>query len=426
MNGFTLSGIRFLLNLMIASAPFSHPLKKRERLPLRLLLGLVSSMVFAVLVPNTTLQFFVITALVAGIVFLCCESSVLDCIYCVACGYATQHFSSCLYTVLRLRGIEQNDFRPPKITILLLLCDVTVYTLFYFLFARKMGNGEGYLLDTKQSAVSTALMLTAALILSVAKGDAQTPREEWLLMMCELYDMLFCAVILWMQVSMIQRVQLEREMALQTQLSEQQKEQYTLTRETIEIINRKCHDMKHQVAALRQMQQTEARDAYCREVENSIQIYDSTIQTGSEVLDTVLTGKSLYCEAHQIVLTCVADGEKLAFLDPMDLYTIFGNALDNAIESVSQVEDAEKRLISVSIWERNGLVLIQMENYYEGELTQNTQTGLPATTKNSPENHGFGLKSILSTIEKYQGHMTIHTENSIFILRISFPKVKRE
>jgi sensor histidine kinase regulating citrate/malate metabolism len=215
-------------------------------------------------------------------------------------------------------------------------------------------------------------------------------------------------------------------MALQTQLSEQQKEQYTLTRETIEIINRKCHDMKHQVAALRQMQQTEARDAYCREVENSIQIYDSTIQTGSEVLDTVLTGKSLYCEAHQIVLTCVADGEKLAFLDPMDLYTIFGNALDNAIESVSQVEDAEKRLISVSIWERNGLVLIQMENYYEGELTQNTQTGLPATTKNSPENHGFGLKSILSTIEKYQGHMTIHTENSIFILRISFPKVERE
>lgn len=49
------------------------------------------------------------------------------------------------------------------------------------------------------------------------------------------------------------------------------------------------------------------REDYLDEIERSIQIYDSTIETGNEVLDTVLTEKSLYCEQHQITMTCVAD-----------------------------------------------------------------------------------------------------------------------
>ena len=104
------------------------------------------------------------------------------------------------------------------------------------------------------------------------------------------------------------------------------------------------------------------REDYLDEIERSIQIYDSTItiETGNEVLDTVLTEKSLYCEQHQITMTCVADGSKLGFLDGVDVYAIFGNALDNAIESVSKVPEPEKRLIAVSVWSRSGLLLIQV------------------------------------------------------------------
>ena len=161
------------------------------------------------------------------------------------------------------------------------------------------------------------------------------------------------------------------------------------------------------------------KEDYLDEIERSIQIYDSTIETGNEVLDTVLTEKSLYCEQHQITMTCVADGSKLGFLDGVDVYAIFGNALDNAIESVSKVPEPEKRLIAVSVWSRSGLLLIQVENYFEGTLA--FEDGLPVTSKEDKDYHGFGTKSIRYAVEKYDGCMGIYPENNLFLLRISIP-----
>ena len=193
----------------------------------------------------------------------------------------------------------------------------------------------------------------------------------------------------------------------------------TLTGETIDLINRKCHDLKHQVAALRSCVPADQRERYLTELDRCVRIYDASLKTGSEVLDTVLTEKSLYCEAHQITLTCIADGAQLSFLDPVDVYTIFGNALDNAIEGVSRVEDTEKRVASVSVTARSGLVIFQFENYYEGELA--FRGGLPQTTKEQDGGHGLGLRSIQYTVEKYGGYMTIHPEGNVFLLRVSIP-----
>ena len=137
------------------------------------------------------------------------------------------------------------------------------------------------------------------------------------------------------------------------------------------------------------------------------------------MLDTVLTEKSLYCEAHQINLTCVADGRPLAFLDSTDIYTIFGNALDNAIESVIQLPDPEKRVIAVSVWARGGLLLFQFENYYEQSLT--FEDGLPVTTKENNGYHGFGIKNIRYAAKKYGGQLFINTERNLFLLRVTIP-----
>ena len=143
------------------------------------------------------------------------------------------------------------------------------------------------------------------------------------------------------------------------------------------------------------------------------------MKTGSEVLDTVLTEKKLYCEGHSINMTCVADGSKLDFLDPVDVYALLGNAIDNAIEAVSALPDREQRLISVSVWSSRGLLLIQCENYYDHPLT--FEDGLPVTTKEQDGYHGFGIRSIQYTVEKYGGCMTVHPENGLFVLRLSIP-----
>lgn len=136
----------------------------------------------------------------------------------------------------------------------------------------QMGNGEGYLVDTRQSVFSVVLILAAVLVLSLIKQHMYGRAEHTLYLVCNLYDMLFCFVILWIQVSQIKRDRLQRELAFQQNLSRQQKEQYAITRETIDIINRKCHDMKHQIAALRYLQTADAKDAHIQEIEDSIQM----------------------------------------------------------------------------------------------------------------------------------------------------------
>lgn len=120
-----------------------------------------------------------------------------------------------------------------------------------------------------------------------------------------------------------------------------------------------------------------------------------------------------------INMTCVADGKMLYFMDIIDVYTIFGNALDNAIESVIHIETPEKRLIAVSVWSKSNLLLIQFENYYEQSLI--FSDGIPVTTKQDEIYHGFGIKSIKHTVCKYDGYIGIYPENNMFVLRISIP-----
>jgi hypothetical protein len=110
-----------------------------------------------------------------------------------------------------------------------------------------------------------------------------------------------------------------------------QYENYKIRQESIDLINQKYHDLKHQIAVLR-AESGEKRNAVLDNMEQEIKAYEAQNDTGNKVLDTVLTGKSLTCRTKNIQLTCVADGTVLDFMDVMDISNLFGNALDNAID----------------------------------------------------------------------------------------------
>ncbi len=150
-----------------------------------------------------------------------------------------------------------------------------------------------------------------------------------------------------------------------------------------------------------------------------IEVYDTDASTGNEALDTLLMEKGLYCKLHGIEWTCVADGMLLAFMDVVDLYTMMGNALDNAIESAENCDKDTWKTISVRIWKKDFFAVVQVENTFAGELQ--LEDGIPKTTKADAENHGFGLRSIRTIAEKYDGTMTIKTEDQMFILTVLFP-----
>jgi len=198
-----------------------------------------------------------------------------------------------------------------------------------------------------------------------------------------------------------------------------QKESYRVSEESVELINRKYHDLKHHIQLLRSELGSEDKLRYLDEVEADIRSYEAQNKTGNKVLDTLLTAKSLTCQSMGITVTCVADGHALDFMKPTDLSVLFGNALDNAIEGAGRLEDPAKRLIHISVSRQKAFVQIRVENCCEEEAVRFSE-GLPVTRKDA-RYHGYGMKSIRSVVEKYGGSMTVKVRDGWFELRLLFP-----
>ena len=123
---------------------------------------------------------------------------------------------------------------------------------------------------------------------------------------------------------------------------------------------------------------------------------------------------------NNIALHFIADGSLLNFISETDLYSLFGNIIDNAIESVMKFENKDDRVISLKVIKRNGGVFIMEENPFKGKLV--FQNGLPVTTKDNESGfHGYGSKSIQTIVESYGGILKISDENQCFSLFAFFP-----
>ena len=191
-----------------------------------------------------------------------------------------------------------------------------------------------------------------------------------------------------------------------------------MSRATIDVINRKCHDLKHQIAALRSMSREEQRQSI-DELENAVMIYDSFPKSGNEDVDLILAEKSLLAEEERVAIRSVVDGKGLSFMRIDDLYSLLGNALDNAIEASRQEEAEARRIVTLYAAPKGGLFAIHIENPCPREPL--FLDGLPVTSKPDTDYHGFGMRSIRYLCEKYHGALTTGWEDGIFSLDILFP-----
>ncbi len=234
-----------------------------------------------------------------------------------------------------------------------------------------------------------------------------------------IYAFIFCIFALGTQIERQRALSEQQRHELREQLLVSQNAQFESYKENVELVNRKCHDIKHQVAAIRQMDNEESRTKALSDIEDAVMIYDSFIRTGSDMVDTILTQKNHICIENDILFTCVVDGKLLAKVDAVDLYTLFGNMLDNAIEATLKVPK-EKRSISLSVIQKMGAVVISEENPYEKVDNNN---GRFFTTKKDKINHGYGLRSMEIVVEKYEGAIETKADNGIFKLTIVLPSL---
>ena len=352
------------------------------------------------------------------LLWACCKITFTEALFGAICAYVAEHFANAIamaakYTVSYFFDYSIND----RLTHM--LCYLGLYLVLNFTVFRKLKqNGKLYLHTKKTVAVGILVFLVVSALYS--RVIIERKWEENLLAVYALvYDSLCCACFLYLQVARQQSARFREDLRIERMLRKRQAEQYILTRDNIAIIERKCHDLKHQIVALRSIDNPEAREKSIEEIEKAIMIYGSVMKTGSDVLDTVLMDKYLFCEQHGITWTCMADGSKLDFIDPVDLYVLFANALDNAIEAVQNLEDPEQRAIRVKVYTKYHMLFLEIENYYDRPF--GFKDGIPQTTKQQDGDHGFGLRSIQYTVLKYGGMMQIQAEHDIFALHITIP-----
>ena len=212
----------------------------------------------------------------------------------------------------------------------------------------------------------------------------------------------------------------EKENTMIQAMLKSQYEQYRSYQESMELMHIKYHDLKHQIAGLRAENDSDKRKAWIDAMEQELEASALLLKTGNHVLDNILNAKMLYAKKHQIRLTCVADGSLLNFMHVTDICTIFGNALDNAIESVLMQEDTQKRLIHIAVSSVRQFIFIQISNYCDYTV-EHSEGQLPQTTKTDKKNHGFGLKSIRYSAQKYGGTLTVSTDKNWFELKLLIP-----
>lgn len=200
---------------------------------------------------------------------------------------------------------------------------------------------------------------------------------------------------------------------------EKQHQQYQISKDSIDMINVKYHDLKYLIQYLQNEEDENKRQECLKKLEDEILQYQIQYITGNSVLDTMLTMKAMQCKQNDIAFTAIVDGELLKIMDEIDICSVFGNALDNSIECEKQIKNREKRAIHLKVTKVKKFILIRVENYFEGNLSM--RDGEVKTTKKDVKYHGYGIKSIKYTISKYKGAVHIDVDKNWFRITMLIP-----
>jgi hypothetical protein len=419
----------FVLELVLAAWVYCHYYERRENFAIRAaaaiglmllnsvlwhhLSGIIPSKAWAISAMGIAkyLLFFLIGY---GSIQLCMRCEKSEAMFCMTCALATQHLSYVLYDdVLALSGWAYDSVQAVAIISAVMLL---VYLAAYYLFVRKMKQHPELSFQNRENLIVGGLLILFTIVIKFIMEPYLSARSMTkLYVLVSIYDVVCCVLALMLERGLFRNQALTDEKNFLTQLVHMQEEQYRTSKANVEMVNIKCHDMKHQISHITSTTDPDA----IRELEQIISVYDSSLQTGNEILDVCLMEKKLLCEKNSIKLDCIANGQCLSFMQPSDLFSLFGNALDNAMEAVCKLDDVEKRIIFVSVKEELGMAIIHVENNYTGELIM--ADGIPRTSKDDEFYHGYGVKSIRMVVEKYDGNMALLPQNGIFNLNITIP-----
>ena len=414
---------------LLATVPFIFRCGRRPHFVRRAVVCLVPVRLLCLLFAYTYGGSIAVEAVYSGILLVimicgllyCFEERLSNVLFYFSAGFATWYISDRLFLVVasicRLNSSLVPYFveRTPSHILLYISCFCVVYLFIYFTVGKKkhaLGDSE----IPMQNALLFLLLDSMLTPIFYFESGAISRYNLFFYNLLNIGEIIFYVFMLLLQVQMLAAAKDRLEIGTMKKLWAEEQKQYQLVKENIDAINIKCHDLKHQIRNLRTTGQVDP--AYLDDLEKSVSLYNSAVRTGNETLDIVLTDKRLHCATHGIQFTCMADGSGVAFMDTMDIFSLFGNILDNAIECETNLPP-DTRFIHLAVRTVNRMLTIHAENHFEDSLQ--FRDGLPVTTKADKDSHGYGMMSVRHIVEKYNGSFSISTQDKLFQIDIVMP-----
>lgn len=397
--------------------------KRRKFFCLRIICSVLAAISLSAFVPIpapfSCLVYFVAINL---IVWICFDYSWKHVLFSATCAYCVQHMTSKIaYLLMTLWGHFDFVFVRYNYSLLclamLLLVNAAVCIPIYFIWTRRVIRGGELKLGSFKTLIYTAVFIVCAVFLSsyteLALVKGGSPLFELGYICLNGLCALFAWIVLMVNFANCRGELLTEEKRTLEQLLEKDKQQYELAKQNMERINIRYHDIKKRRGMAMTVEEAQKFD---EELKKFRKLY----YTGNEVVDITLSEKASLCADAGIQFICSVDGSRLDMIKPYQIYSLLGNAIDNAIESLRSVADEDKKVIRLDIFGRRNMSVIRVVNYLANEPKM--ENGMPVTTKLDKENHGFGLKSIKSIAEEYGGMIYISTENHEFTLVVTIPR----
>ena len=336
----------------------------------------------------------------------------------VSLGY--EFVAAVKYVILLLFfNYDNDDVNDPLELMVELLLGVAVLLLLVFLVQRLRAKDEAFSV-TRTGVTLYLLIVATVVVLSVSLsllGSHYTEEDHAQFAFTLLNIPLFAATASYAALSVSKSRQQER--AYKEQLN-QQIRHYEMMEKMNEDLREFRHDLPKMLrpfAAYVENDDSAAAKEIAQKLSGFTAEHGVRFHTGNYRLDTVLFCQQQIAQKDDITINYVfgsvfpAEG-----IDPDDLYVIFPNALDNAIEACRKVEGPREITITSKIV--GGEVLVTITNPVAE--TVRIYGGLPQTSKRDTKRHGYGFRSMKKAAAKYGGdNLDFRVENGMFILRFN-------
>ena len=410
---------QILIGMIVAACFFVPWKKRRPYFSLRIGFGIFLLFTFSTWslsfgVP-LEIRLLLYTMLLFLLIWWCFDCNVIHAVFFTTCAYIVQHITSKLTYMLVVWMNSVYGGVTSGVTLdLLLITNTLICIPIYFQYTRRLFQQEQLLFDSIKIVIYSSLFLVAAAFLSVVMENSFDRTVDTYLtsyLALNVFCVLFATTILALEFSNCNMKHLEHENMVMSQLLEYDKQQYEQAKKDMEKIHIRYHDLKQQYSLATE----EERSMLEKEMENlNLRYY-----TGNKAIDIVLTQKAGWCGKVGIQLLCSVDGSCLSQMKHYHIYSMLGNALDNAIECLINVDEVEKKVVTLDISRCRGMEVIRVENYTPSMPIMNS--GTIVTTKQNSKEHGYGIKSIQNIAELYGGTASYFVEDQIFYLLITLP-----